>query len=535
MECKKIYIRKNIKLNPSEIPSNKIKIPSPALNTIQKINLIKQNNLYFSNLTKESKITESPTLAETIKILNPKIRKRCLSNGGNKRKKKTNMKRNISLGNFNNSKISQNNSTFSTSNFNDSKSKNENNDLMNVEWIILFILNKYKNKRKCNEDCYKWFKCFVSGKLFNLNYVDSQDTKILCKNLISLMMFGILINYYFSFQKNSDDFNYNLLTDIIIYVHKMYILLCEYYIQITGKNDDENIKIRNQSKKLFTNIEIMQINDIINEMRYLCNYITNSINQILLRNKLQTQQLSNLFKQIKTIPLIEIYNYFLSITPLEKSMIKSISHSNLHNLSNPKISIPYLKYISNKKYTLILDLDETLIHFIPQSIENKGIIQYRPGLYQFLDNLFPYFELILWTGATRQYADPIINSIEKYKKYFSFRLFREYSTFTDGIYIKNLNNLGRDLSKVIIIDDKSCSFSAQKENGILIKPFFGELNQNDYELIELIPILFSIIKECSDDVRIGIRKYKYEILNKISPKVLKIPNRIPNIFIEVNQ
>jgi hypothetical protein len=88
MECKKIYIRKNIKLNPSEIPSNKIKIPSPALNTIQKINLIKQNNLYFSNLTKESKITESPTLAETIKILNPKIRKRCLSNGGNKRKKK---------------------------------------------------------------------------------------------------------------------------------------------------------------------------------------------------------------------------------------------------------------------------------------------------------------------------------------------------------------------------------------------------------------------------------------------------------------
>ncbi len=141
----------------------------------------------------------------------------------------------------------------------------------------------------------------------------------------------------------------------------------------------------------------------------------------------------------------------------------------------------------------------------------------------------------MWTGATRQYADPIINSIEKYKKYFSFRLFREYSTFTDGIYIKNLNNLGRDLSKVIIIDDKSCSFSAQKENGILIKPFFGELNQNDYELIELIPILLSIIKECSDDVRNGIRKYKYEILNKISPKVLKLPNRIPNIFIEVNQ
>jgi Dullard-like phosphatase family protein len=268
-------------------------------------------------------------------------------------------------------------------------------------------------------------------------------------------------------------------------------------------------------------------------MRYLCNYITNSINQILLRNKLQTQQLSNLFKQIKTIPLIEIYNYFLSITPLEKSMIKSISHSNLHNLSNPKISIPYLKYISNKKYTLILDLDETLIHFIPQEIGNKGIIQYRPGLYQFLDNLFPYFELILWTGATQQYADPIINNIEKYKKYFACRLFREYSIFTDGIYIKNLENLGRDLSKVIIIDDKSCSFSAQKENGILIKPYFGDEKQNDYELIELIPILLGIIKDRSGDVRIGIKKYKYEILTKISKKI-KNSNQTSNIFIEVN-
>ena len=34
----------------------KTKIPSPVLNTIQKINLIKQNNLYLTNLTKESKI-----------------------------------------------------------------------------------------------------------------------------------------------------------------------------------------------------------------------------------------------------------------------------------------------------------------------------------------------------------------------------------------------------------------------------------------------------------------------------------------------
>ena len=536
MECKKIYIKKSIKLNPTEIFSNIIKIPSPQLNTIQKINIFKKNEINFRNQKLESNITETHKLAETIKILNPKIKKRCLSSHVNK-KNCNNVMKKETLVNFNKRRISQcpSTSTVSTSNFNDSKSNEENEDLMNVEYIIINILNKNKNHLNYRDDCFKWFKIFVSGKLFNLNYIDSPDTKILCKNLISLMMFGMLVIYVYSFQKDLSNYNYSLLTDIIIYGHKMHILLSEYYIQVTGKNDEEIIKIRKQSKILFTNIETMQINDILNQMRYLCNYMANSINQIILRNKTpQIQELSDLFKKIKSLSFLEIYNYFISIPRYEKSMTKSISHSNLRNNEYTKIPIPYLKYIPKTKlYTLILDLDETLIHFIPQGIGNKGIIQFRPGLYQFLDNLSPYFELILWTGATQQYADPIINNIEKYKKYFACRLFREYSTFTDGIYIKNLENLGRDLSKVIIIDDKSCSFSVQKENGILIKPYFGDEKQNDYELIELIPILLGIIKDRSGDVRIGIKKYKYEILTKISKKI-KDSNQKSNIFIEVN-
>ena len=541
MEFKKLIMKKNFKLTPSEI-SHKLKMPSPTLNTLQKIKIFKGTNLTFpikpSENNNNEKNKETPTLMETIKILNSKIKKRCLSINSNKTNdNNTILKRNISMGNINKRRVSQchSSSTFSTSNFNDSKIIDENEDLMNIEWIILSILNKYKNQSKCNDECFKWFKQFVSGKLFNLNYVHTQDTKNLCKNLIALMMFGMLVNYVFSCQNFFIENNYTL-TDITIYVHKMYILLCEYYIQIIQKNDNESNKIRNQSKILFPNIESMQINDILNEMRYECNYISNAINQILLRNKNQTEDLLNFFKQIKTITLIEIYNYFLSLPRNKKNMIKSISHSNLHNQNTNKIPIPYLKYIPiSKLYTLILDLDETLIHFIPQEIGNKAIIQYRPGLYQFLDNLSPYFELILWTVATKQYADPIINSIERYKNYFSCRLFREYSTFTNGAYIKNLNNLGRDLSKVIIIDDKSCSFSAQKENGILIKPYFGSDKEDDYQLIDLIPILLKIIKECSDDVRIGIKKCKFEILSKISPKKNKEQNQDSNIFIKVNK
>ena len=67
------------------------------------------------------------------------------------------------------------------------------------------------------------------------------------------------------------------------------------------------------------------------------------------------------------------------------------------NQNYRKIPIPYLKHIPiTKLYTLILDLDETLIHFIPQGTGNKGIIQFRPGLFQFLDNLVDYLTEFLY-------------------------------------------------------------------------------------------------------------------------------------------
>ena len=54
----------------------------------------------------------------------------------------------------------------------------------------------------------------------------------------------------------------------------------------------------------------------------------------------------------------------------------------------------------------------------------------------------------------------------------------------------------------------------QKSNGILIKPFLGE-DQNDQALLDLIPILTNIARD-EIDVRNGLMKYRDEILTKIS-------------------
>ena len=64
----------------------------------------------------------------------------------------------------------------------------------------------------------------------------------------------------------------------------------------------------------------MQINEILNEMRYLCNYISKAINQIFLRNKYQIQELLNLFRKNKIIILLKLYNYVTSFPKYEKKV-----------------------------------------------------------------------------------------------------------------------------------------------------------------------------------------------------------------------
>ena len=176
---------------------------------------------------------------------------------------------------------------------------------------------------------------------------------------------------------------------------------------------------------------------------------------------------------------------------------------------------------SQKKYTLILDLDETLVRYrINENNQDEAKIIFRPGLFYFLNKVYPLFDIVIWTVATKEYADPIIDIIEENKKYFIARLFREHATIKNNSYVKDLTNLGRDINAIIIIDDKDSSFSFQKQNGILIKPFFGTYLElkNDFILYDLFKILTKILLDKNKDVRYGINKYQYEIKRKITKK-----------------
>ena len=124
------------------------------------------------------------------------------------------------------------------------------------------------------------------------------------------------------------------------------------------------------------------------------------------------------------------------------------------------------------------------------------------------------YELIIFTAASKEYADPILDLIDKNKIYFDKRLYRQHTIIKDNLVIKDLSKLGRDLSKVIILDNIPQNYDLQKENGIFIRNFYGD--DNDDALKELIPILIKITKNPNNDIRDELKKMKEEIFTKIT-------------------
>eukprot|EP00877_Chromochloris_zofingiensis_P005710 jgi/Chrzof1/1513/Cz10g10180.t1 len=160
--------------------------------------------------------------------------------------------------------------------------------------------------------------------------------------------------------------------------------------------------------------------------------------------------------------------------------------------------------------TLVLDLDETLVHssfkpipnpdyIIPVEIDGRLVDVYvlkRPWLDHFLSTIGPRFEIVVFTASLAKYADPLLDLLDK-GNVVRWRLFRESCCPYEGNYVKDLNCLGRDLSSTIIVDNSPHSYVFQPANAVPIGTFID--NMEDQELLEIMPVLLKV--ESVDDVR----------------------------------
>ncbi|TKY49813.1 CTD small phosphatase protein 2 [Spatholobus suberectus] len=187
---------------------------------------------------------------------------------------------------------------------------------------------------------------------------------------------------------------------------------------------------------------------------------------------------------------------------------------NFLELSDEANSLPALvsqETSKKKNVTLVLDLDETLVHstmeqcdgahdFTFQMLMDKECTVYvrkRPFLQEFLEKVSEMFEIIIFTASKRVYAEKLLDVLDPDKKIFSRRVYRESCTWKDHRCIKDLTVLGIDLAKVFIIDNTPEVFKLQVNNGIPIKSWFDD--PTDSALISLLPFLEKLVDV--DDVR----------------------------------
>lgn len=162
-----------------------------------------------------------------------------------------------------------------------------------------------------------------------------------------------------------------------------------------------------------------------------------------------------------------------------------------------------------RRYTLILDLDDLLIHS-EWTRERGWRTAKRPGLDYFLSYLSQYYEIVVFTNQYAGTALPIIQKLDPYRSSLSASLFRESAKYEDGKFIKDLSYMNRPIEKLIVIDTNPDAVSKQPENAIVLKPWTGETGPGSpgRDLLNLLPFLEYVAAVEVPDVRAVLKSYE---------------------------
>ena len=251
------------------------------------------------------------------------------------------------------------------------------------------------------------------------------------------------------------------------------------------------------------------------------------------------QKAPDIITQVKPNSFVQPVNPHQSaFTPTNRS----------NKLNSEKLLLPpKSKEFYNKK-TLILDLDETLVHssFTPfekndivLNVDFEGVmyniyVLIRPDAELFIKSVGKLFEVVIFTASISKYASPLLDILDK-EKNIKFRLYRDHCTFINGIYIKDLKKCNRSLKDLIIVDNSPIAYTFDSDNGLPIKTWIED--PDDKELMKLLPILEFLSK--TKDVRKFIDQFVYnnKILFEEAMEIIRIKeiNNIKNNLLNIQK
>ncbi|XP_054236786.1 carboxy-terminal domain RNA polymerase II polypeptide A small phosphatase 1 isoform X5 [Indicator indicator] len=152
------------------------------------------------------------------------------------------------------------------------------------------------------------------------------------------------------------------------------------------------------------------------------------------------------------------------------------------------------KPVNNADFIIPVEID---------GIMHQVYVLKRPHVDEFLQRMGELFECVLFTASLAKYADPVADLLDKWGA-FRTRLFRESCVFHRGNYVKDLSRLGRDLRRIIIVDNSPASYIFHPDNAVPVASWFD--NMADTELLDLLPFFERLSKV--EDVYAVLKKQR---------------------------
>lgn len=477
------------------------------------INKIRRNKLKIATKkndeNQKNHLNNNDTIKDSLNSINPQniISNNFNNNLNNENQKKFQTNSNINKSSFNTketefmSNLTENlneNDKFNNNKIKKTSEKIEENILLEDEEKF----NKITEPKNLKENIEKikgmYIQCIRDLK--KINEIKKQIIKL--KNFAyEFIQFIFSDDIYYIIIKNR--YNENIIEFILL---QIYLFLSILYLNL---NSDNDFQIKKNS---YLNAIIYSSENYLIFLNYIKDFKLSEINSKNFKN--QNRIIHSILNLIyNQTPSKKQISEFIQATKenSNNSIINIIELlKNNHNLKEILIKVHKEILIlppfnSNRfKYTLIINLDENIVHYVEE--EEKSYVKVRFNTDNFLKNLSKFYEIIFFTSLNKDYADIIIDNIDTEKKYVNFRLYRED---TINFNFKNFNKLGRKVETSIIINNYS--ESPVNENELRINIFDG--SEEDKELVYLEQYLIELVKFDENDIREFIPQIQEKINN----------------------
>lgn len=271
-------------------------------------------------------------------------------------------------------------------------------DLMVLEEKLYEILENFRASKPSSRNCFEWWNfynyCSLGGK-FEYYFKEEIHKKIV-RDSCALEFISIIISFEASNDTKVLTTTINILKNLLYLIHQNFLIICDYLLSKVSSDSYSNVWVNKIQNLILTKMnKRLKKGENVVLLKHNNDNIFASFKNIF-RIYSPTTNTSN--KQLQTDFSTLIY----FVKNLSKIAIKTLNEHFKNKVlrfygggstgnfklpdnfiieegeSLPSIPVPYLnKYVKNGKvFTLVLDLDETLIHFkiVSSSLKNNILI-----------------------------------------------------------------------------------------------------------------------------------------------------------------